>query len=137
LFPHDSLDYALRVSSRVTTEEFERYEPIDEQMDFHEKIRLLYVALTRARDHLVVSVHRTARTPNPAERPRWTHAELIWKAAEDAPRVTELTTTPGVVEPPVTAPAASIAFPAWPDWLERRDAALARGRRSRAHSATA
>ena len=59
LFPHDSDTYALKVSSRVTTEEFERYEPIDEQMDFHEKLRLLYVALTRARDHLVVSVHRT------------------------------------------------------------------------------
>ena len=36
--------YALRVSTRVTTEEFERYAPIDEQMDFHEKLRLLYVA---------------------------------------------------------------------------------------------
>ena len=46
LFPHDSDTYALKVSSRVTTEEFERYEPIDEQMDFHEKLRLLYVALT-------------------------------------------------------------------------------------------
>ena len=31
-------------SARVTTEEFERYAPIDEQMDFHEKLRLLYVA---------------------------------------------------------------------------------------------
>ena len=32
-------------STQVTTEEFERYKPIDEQMDFHEKLRLLYVAL--------------------------------------------------------------------------------------------
>ena len=61
LFPHDSDTYALRVAARVTTEEFERYAPIDEQMDFHEKLRLLYVGLTRARDHLVVSVHRAAR----------------------------------------------------------------------------
>ena len=30
-------------------------------MGFHEKLRLLYVACTRARDHLVVSVHRKAR----------------------------------------------------------------------------
>ena len=36
-------------------------------MDFHEKLRLLYVALTRARDHLVVSVHRPAKEP--ARRP--------------------------------------------------------------------
>ena len=47
----------------MTTEEFERYAPIDEQMDFHEKLRLLYVAMTRARDHLVVSVHRPAKAP--------------------------------------------------------------------------
>ena len=49
VFPHDRDTYALRISSRVVTEEFERYQPIDEQMDFHEKLRLLYVALTRAR----------------------------------------------------------------------------------------
>ncbi len=79
-FPHDRDTYALRVSARVTTEEFERYEPIDEQMDFHEKLRLLYVAMTRARDHLVVSVHRAAREPA-GERTTWTHAQLIWSAA--------------------------------------------------------
>ena len=82
LFPHDSDTYALRVSTRVTTEEFERYKPIDEQMDFHEKLRLLYVALTRARDHLVVSVHRTDRKLDPNERTKWTHAELLWEAAQ-------------------------------------------------------
>jgi ATP-dependent exoDNAse (exonuclease V) beta subunit len=137
LFPHDSDDYALRVSSRVTTEEFERYEPIDEQMDFHEKIRLLYVALTRARDHLVVSVHRTGRTLDPVERPRWTHAELIWAAAEDAPHIAELAMTPAVLGTSVTTPAPSVAFPPWPDWVATRDAALARGRRPRVRSATA
>ena len=83
LFPHDSDTYALRISSSIVTEEFERYVPIDEQMDFHEKLRLLYVALTRARDHLVVSVHRTDR--DPPEREKRTHAELLWHAAESAP----------------------------------------------------
>ena len=33
-------------------------QPIEEQMDCHERLRLLYVAATRARDHLIVSVHR-------------------------------------------------------------------------------
>src|SRR6185503_16969294 len=42
LFPHDSTTYALLLSKHVTTEEFERYAPIDEQMDFDEKLRLLY-----------------------------------------------------------------------------------------------
>ncbi len=42
----------------VSTEEYVDWAPIDEQMGLHERIRLLYVACTRARDHLVVSVHR-------------------------------------------------------------------------------
>src|SRR5205814_7143393 len=79
VFPHDRETYAVRVSRRVTTEEFERYAPIDEQMDFHEKLRLLYVAMTRARDHLVVSVHRPAKEPT-ADRTSWTHAQLVWDA---------------------------------------------------------
>ena len=89
LFPHDSDGYALRVSAKVTTEEYDRYQPIDEQMDFHEKLRLLYVAATRARDHLVISVHRPDRAP-PDERSTWTHAELLWAAAEGAPHWTRL-----------------------------------------------
>ena len=90
LFPHDADTYALRVSARVTTEEFERYAPIDEQMDFHEKLRLLYVACTRARDHLVVSVHRPAKEPAPTTGTTWTHAELLWDAARGAPGWDEL-----------------------------------------------
>ena len=43
-------------------------QPIDEQMGFHEKLRLLYVACTRARDHLVVSVHRTGARTGPRRR---------------------------------------------------------------------
>ena len=49
--------------------QFELHKPIDEQMGFHEKLRLLYVACTRARDHLVVSVHRKARDARPDEPP--------------------------------------------------------------------
>jgi ATP-dependent exoDNAse (exonuclease V) beta subunit len=138
LFPHDSDTYALRVSSRVTTEEFERYQPIDEQMDFHEKLRLLYVALTRARDHLVVSVHRTAREPDAADRTKWTHAELLWSAARDAPHWTEL--EPAVGTPPLASPASPaivVPFPAWDDWVAERATALTNGTRPRVWSATA
>ncbi|MDP9334467.1 MAG: DNA helicase UvrD, partial [Actinomycetota bacterium] len=68
----------------VQTAEFELHKPIDEQMGFHEKLRLLYVACTRARDHLVVSVHRRAHVLDPVDRTRWTHAELLWDAAAGA-----------------------------------------------------
>ena len=50
-----------RSAPRSTTS----WKPIDEQMGFHERIRLLYVACTRARDHLVVSLHRKAAARSP------------------------------------------------------------------------
>ena len=39
---------------------FQAYQPLDEQMGDAERRRLLYVACTRAVDHLVVSLHRKA-----------------------------------------------------------------------------
>ncbi|MEP7088482.1 MAG: UvrD-helicase domain-containing protein [Nocardioidaceae bacterium] len=50
--------YAVRLTKTVQTNDFKDVAPIDEQMDAHERRRLLYVATTRARDHLVVSLHR-------------------------------------------------------------------------------
>jgi ATP-dependent helicase/nuclease subunit A len=41
-------------------DEFQEYKPLDEQMGDAERRRLLYVACTRAIDHLVVSLHRKA-----------------------------------------------------------------------------
>ena len=58
--------YEVRTRKGVQTQEFDAVQPIDEQMSDLERLRLLYVAATRARDHLVVSLHRdgqsTART---------------------------------------------------------------------------
>jgi ATP-dependent helicase/nuclease subunit A len=50
--------YAVKLAKGVQTGDFEAAIPIDEQMDKLEKLRLLYVAATRARDHLIVSLHR-------------------------------------------------------------------------------
>ena len=143
LFPHDSDTYALKVSARVTTEEFERYEPIDEQMDFHEKLRLLYVALTRARDHLVVSVHRSARPPDPDDRTKWTHAELLWGAAASAPSWEPFTTSPDDDADAATVPDRPTvgethpSVPPWPEWVAERDRVLAAASVPRVRSATA
>ena len=52
----------VKLRGGVESENYEAWKPIDEQMDAHERRRLLYVACTRARDHLVVSLHR--RAPN-------------------------------------------------------------------------
>ena len=50
--------YALKLTATVQTNDFKDAQPVDEQMDAYERRRLLYVATTRARDHLVVSLHR-------------------------------------------------------------------------------
>ena len=39
----------IRLASELHTDQFELHKPVDEQMNFHEKMRLLYVACTRAR----------------------------------------------------------------------------------------
>jgi len=57
-------DAVVSVRSGVRSEGFDAWEPIDEQMDDHERRRLLYVATTRARDHLVVCLHRPESTTN-------------------------------------------------------------------------
>jgi ATP-dependent helicase/nuclease subunit A len=48
----------VRLRSDLAQAGFDAHRAIDEQMDAHERTRLLYVACTRARDHLVVSLHR-------------------------------------------------------------------------------
>ena len=55
LWPGDSWMLAER-----DNDDFQAYQPLDEQMGDAERRRLLYVACTRAVDHLVVSVHRKA-----------------------------------------------------------------------------
>jgi ATP-dependent helicase/nuclease subunit A len=52
--------YEVALSKSVQTGDFAAEAPVDEQMDSCERRRLLYVAATRARDHLVVSLHRAA-----------------------------------------------------------------------------
>ncbi|MGH9307025.1 MAG: UvrD-helicase domain-containing protein [Acidimicrobiales bacterium] len=65
-----------RFGAGVSTYEYQVWAPVDEQMGLHERIRLLYVACTRARDHLVVSLHRKQRNKTPSGALR-TNAELL------------------------------------------------------------
>ncbi len=123
-----------RVGRHARTDEYAEWAPIDEQMGLHERIRLLYVACTRARDHLVVSVHRKARAkPPPLE--RRTNAELMVGAMGD--RVDQL---PVVGEPPPdVATRVAVAPPPllpWSEWESIRDTALRGASRPTTVSAT-
>jgi ATP-dependent helicase/nuclease subunit A len=67
---------------------FVAHQPIDEQMGDAERRRLLYVACTRAVDHLVLSLHRGAPSKNNADYGDWgplTSAELLWAAGAADP----------------------------------------------------
>ena len=132
LFPVDE-PYQVRLTRKAQTDAFELHKAIDEQMSHAEKLRLLYVACTRARDHLVVSVHRTDRA-RPDDDLKLTSAELLWDAAAgaravlEAPRPTGLPLRQGVFAEPVLD---------LDDWLAEHEAAFATGARRRFVSATA
>jgi ATP-dependent exoDNAse (exonuclease V) beta subunit len=126
LFPADG-GYEVRLQKGVQTEHFELHQPVDEQMGFHEKLRLLYVACTRARDHLVVSVHRKDRDLDDLEHARWTHAELLWGAAAHASWTSFDADGGHEVPPPHTA--APDAPPAPEAWQAEHERAFASGRK--------
>ena len=119
----------------VRTEEYVDWAPIDEQMGLHERIRLLYVACTRARDHLVVSVHRKTRANEP-EPKRRTNAELLMAGMGEALEGLEdgVGATDGIQAAPVEAPTPP---PPFDEWAAERSAALLLASRPTTVSATA
>ena len=125
-----------RFGKYVTTEEWASWAPIDELMSFHERIRLLYVACTRACDHLIVSLHRRERAREP-ELAKRTNAELLVYGMGDT-----LDALPDAVEDegavvPIAVPARPAAIPSLEEWRAERDAALASASRVIAVAATA
>jgi ATP-dependent exoDNAse (exonuclease V) beta subunit len=126
---------ALKVGSGLTTPEFENFKPIDEQMDYHERLRLLYVACTRAKDHLIVSLHRKQRKKPPTEAHRDTSAELIAAACDDLERLA----APTAVTGRTPAPATPVGVPAPPPlerWEAERTVRLAASARRRSLGAS-
>ena len=105
---------AFKLRRDVQTGDFDTAKPIDEQMDSSERIRLLYVACTRARDHLIVSLHRRNRQA-PATDSGRTSAELIAGACANAPSQIPLGAVPAGAGPS-HHPRAATAPPPYDDW---------------------
>lgn len=126
---------AIRLRAGVESGGFEQWQPIDEQMDEHERLRLLYVACTRARDHLIVSLTRLAGTK------RRTAASILAEAGAAGAGAVRLKTAkraPATRGGAMPAPEAGTTAPV-PDrevWLAEREAALARAAAPEAVSAT-
>ena len=80
--------YAVSLSKDLQTGDFQDQVPLDEQMSSYERLRLMYVAATRARDHLVVSLHRcgpkdtNARQLADANAAQAGAVPLLWDADE-------------------------------------------------------
>jgi len=125
LWPPDG-GYAVSLRNGVTTGDFAAAAPIDEQMDDRERRRLLYVATTRARDHLVVSLHRGLDSPTQ------TSARLLATTGE-ATLGAQAWTPP---DTPPQLPAVKQAVPVVPQeytaWLQE----LTRVRLASAHPST-
>ena len=133
-------DVGYSFGQHVHTDEFEAWRPIDEQMGYDERIRLLYVACTRARDHLVLSVHRKARKSDPPANTR-TNAELLVSGMgglmEDLPDATPDATDEG--ERRITSPSPHRPAPigGFTEWAVERAAALSLASRPTTVAATA
>ncbi len=135
VFPRGTDTVGYKLGAGVTTEEFDEWKPIDEQMGHDERIRLLYVACTRACDHLVVSLHRTERkAPLPNRR---TNAEtLLAGMGEDV--LAGLPDVGGLADPLTADPhAAPTAPPPFEEWEATREAAVRSASRPVAVAATA
>jgi len=134
-FPRHGGPVGYRLGAEVVTDEYREGQPIDEQMGYDERIRLLYVAATRAKDHLVVSLHRKARKEPEQKRSR-TNAEALVAGMGGA--LEHLPDLSGTAEPLTVDPAAQPAPPPpFAPWDAARTAALAAASRPGAVAATA
>ena len=103
--------FEVKLTKTMQTNDFEALTPLDEQMDDLERRRLLYVATTRPRDHLVVSLHR-----KPAGRGMPTSAQLLASAGATEAGASRFTAPVDVARPPAVAPPVT-APPEWSSWL--------------------
>ncbi len=67
--------FGVGFNNLLRTESFTERQDHEEEMEHAERVRLLYVALTRAMDHLVVSAHRIERSESSTARPSM--AEMV------------------------------------------------------------
>ncbi|GIT45718.1 MAG: hypothetical protein Ct9H300mP12_03030 [Acidimicrobiales bacterium] len=113
-----------RVRAGIETPGFQTAHEIDRRFQDAEAIRLLYVAATRARDHLIVSVHRAINI-DPEKPGRPGPSRLLAQALGEvgrAARDVDLSPTTNTL-PDAVAPSGR-ALPDRHMWLARRDDAL-------------
>ncbi|MCP5025915.1 MAG: UvrD-helicase domain-containing protein [Actinomycetia bacterium] len=138
----------VRLTTATTTAAHQKGADLEVEMDVLEKQRLLYVATTRARDHLVVSCHHkvaiTASTQTYASQ-IWSffeeHSEL-WRSPEPVAEATAGVESALAIDAPLRGLAPIVVEPPGPDperdaWIAARQALVESHRHWRVVSATA
>ena len=120
-------DPVVRLKAGVESVRYEEWKPIDQQMDEHERIRLLYVACTRARDHLIVSLHRKKGQTNSAAAVLASAGAAEFGAVSLNPRVRLIKPTPTLGAEPL---------PSRDTWVKQRGKVIAASRRPAMVAAT-
>ena len=127
----------VRANSSVRTARFDQAKELDAEMDGPERDRLLYVAMTRARDHLVVSgYHALRKNGSPVDSHGAKVAAWAGEAGSELVRRWEIAEEPvvcGAEDEPAEPP--TLDAPA--DWARRHSRRLADGSVRSTVSATA
>jgi len=121
-------DFSVGFNRFLCTKSFAEHQEHEEEMEYAERVRLLYVALTRAMDHLVVSTHRKERGENSTATPSL--AEMVVQHAVELPA----SEWPEPEWEHIRLPEESFPpRPLWsvPDWQAERDEALSSASRPR------
>ena len=134
----------VKAKKSVATARFDQQKELDAEMDGPERDRLLYVALTRARDHLVVSAHHGLRKGG---KPIPSHGHKVseWANAEGSDLVRWLEVETNASDGLAKSGSASTeqragdvpTIPSPADWRQRHQARLRQGAVRSTISATA
>jgi len=126
----------LKVGQNYESRAFEEHREVEETMSQAERVRLLYVAATRARDHLVVSLHRTASQEGQTDAASQTAAVLL--AGAGAQQGAEVLEAAGAMPPAAAVAATALGGdrPSFDEWRQLNRDRLAAGRRANTVAAT-
>lgn len=117
----------LKVSSRLSSARYEEWKTDNDEMDQHERLRLLYVAATRTRDHLIVCLHRS-------QKGRATNAKILAEQALAAQSSVEF--VPRTVNALQPKPASRAPLLERQEWSSQHQTALTKARRRTVIAAT-
>ncbi len=122
----------VRTWNDFRTSGYRALEQVERNMDEQERLRLLYVAATRAEDHLVVSVHHPENGGDSQAKQLFSFCEAhpqLWRRLDDA--------APPAANPAPPAPAPDFQGPLRrTEWLAARQARIDRYRRVPVRAAT-